>query len=121
MEYKSSRIGYLLSGGRIRSVGVRQGITESEFSYMSDVREWFAQQFRESPVSEDTSLISYFYRCMEEGTEFYYLYDETTGWRCGGVTLDTPLRGKLVPLDSARGAMEEWVEDLKYSSHTMLK
>ena len=59
MEYKSSRIGYLLSGGRIRSVGMRQGITESEFSYMSDVREWFAQQFRESLVSEDMSRSSY--------------------------------------------------------------
>lgn len=115
MENTSSRIGLLL-GGRVRSVLCRNGKGMEFPSTTDEVREWFLQQ---TSINEDRSMIGYFYRCMEEGTEFYYLYDETTGWRCGGVTLDTPLRGKLVSLDEAQEVMEEWVEDLKYREYTV--
>jgi hypothetical protein len=76
-----------------------------------EVMDWFRQQ---AYLDVDNSMLGYFYRCMEEGSEFYYVYDVATGWRCGGVTWDTPLRGHLVGLDEAREAMEGWLEDLKY-------
>ena len=117
MEHISNccRVG-LMVGGHVQSVRCK-GITWTELpSTLDEVREWFLQQ---SHVEEDTSMIGYFYRCMEEGAEFYYLYDESEGWRCGGVTTDTPLRGKLVSLDEAQGMMEEWIEDLKYRVNMM--
>lgn len=79
-----------------------------------DVRSWFAQQ----SVEEDDSYLAFFYRCLEEGSEFYYLYQavgDEVGWRCGGTSWDTPILGRLVPYEEARVAVEDWYEDLKWS------
>lgn len=115
MEDVRSRVGYRI-GDRIRSVRMNRifgGIESVEAigKEEQEVIEWFQQQ---PYTDEDGSMIAYFYRCMDEESEFYYLYDVTTGWQCGGVTWDTPLRGRLVGLNEARETMEGWLEDLKY-------
>lgn len=61
----------------------------------------------------DTSYLAYFYRCLQEGTEFYVLYEPGVGWKAGGTTWDTDLRGRLLPWSEAVEIMEEWWEDLK--------
>ena len=115
MEDVPSRIGYRV-GERVRSIRMNRifggiGHVEAIGSEEKDIMEWFRQQ---PCVDEDKSMLAYFYRCMEEGSEFYYVYEAATGWQCGGVTWDTPLRGRLVGLDEAREAMDAWLEDLKY-------
>ena len=115
MEDVPSRIGYRV-GERVRSIRMNRifggiGHVEAIGSEEKDIMEWFRQQ---PCVDEDKSMLAYFYRCMEEGSEFYYVYEAGTGWKCGGVTWDTPLRGHLVGLEEAREAMEGWLEDLKY-------
>lgn len=115
MEDVPSRIGYRV-GERVRSIRMSRtfgGIDHVEAigGEEKDIMEWFRQQ---PCVDEDKSMLAYFYRCMEEGSEFYYVYEAGTGWQCGGVTWDTPLRGRFVGLDEAREAMEAWLEDLKY-------
>jgi hypothetical protein len=116
MEVARSRIGIQFPSGIVRSLRVDRDafriverIEEGEA-----VREWFEQQ---EQVQEDTSMIGYFYRCMEEGSDLYYVYHEAIGWRCGGVVGDTPLRGGLFSLEVAREVMEQWEEDLKYGAH----
>lgn len=79
-----------------------------------EVCSWFSNQ----SVDEDNSYLAFFYRCLEEGSEFYYLYQTVgdEGWRCGGTTWDTPILGRLVPYEEAREAVEDWSEDLKWSA-----
>lgn len=121
MEDVPSRIGYCV-GNRVRSVRIHPRLQQmSGIGAMKtieligdteqEVKEWFQQQ---PSVEEDRNQIVHFYRCMEEGTEFYYLYESSTGWQCGGVTWNTPLRGRIVPVKEARDEMEKWIEDLKY-------
>ncbi len=50
----------------------------------------------------DHSYLDYFYRCLDEVVEFYYLYEEDVGWKCGCTTRDLPHRGRLV-------ALEDWL------------
>ena len=116
MEHVTSRVGILdRSGYRIRSVRRVQGVASVEEmgSDGDDIRIWFVNQSEE--IGEDNSYIAFFYRCLEEGSEFYYLYEEGVGWRCGGTSWDTPILGRLVPYAEARAAVEEWGEDLKWS------
>ena len=122
MEDVRSRVGYRV-GERVRSIRMNLMVggmdsVEAIGDKEQDVVDWFRQQ---AYLDEDKNMLSYFYRCTEEGSEFYYVYDATTGWQCGGVTWDTPLRGRLVGLDEAREVMEVWLEDLKYQVNGMGK
>ena len=121
MEDAPSRIGYCV-GDRVRSVRIHprfrqmSGIGAIETIKLigdteQEVKEWFQQQ---PSVEEDRTRMVHFYRCMEEGSEFYYLYEPSTGWQCGGVTWDTPLRGRIMSIEDGRDIMEQWIEDLKY-------
>lgn len=116
MDHVPSRIGVLDRGAyRIRSVRRVQGVASLEGmgSTTEEVRSWLRVQ---EEAVEDNSYLAFFYRCLEEGSEFYYLYDlsSTDGWRCGGTTWDTPILGRLVPYEEARVAVEEWSDDLKW-------
>ncbi len=122
MENVSSRVGYRI-GDRVRSIRMNRVFggpdsVEAIGGSEQEVMDWFRQQ---PYTDEDKGMIGYFYRCMEEGSEFYYIYDVVKGWECGGVTGDTPLRGRLVELKEAREVMEEWIEDLKYQEHDKRK
>ena len=112
MRGVACRVGYRI-GERGRSILFPRGADTCMVLTMEkkeEIIEWFRAQ---ENVVDDNCTIAYFYRCMEEGTEFYYIYEED-GWRCGGVTGDTPLRGQLVSKEEAREIMEAWTEDLKY-------
>lgn len=110
-SHVASRVGILLNG-QIWSVRMRR--VEAFPSEVGEIQEWL---FQHPQVEEDSCMIGYFYRCLEEESEFYYIY-ESDGWKCGGVTWDTPLRGRLVPLEEARRLMEQWTEDLKCHINT---
>lgn len=114
MDRSPSRIAVLdRAAYRIRSVRRPQGVVLEEGwieMEKEEVHRWFSSQ----PVEEDDSYLAFFYRCLDEGTEFYYLYQDS-GWRCGGITMDTPILGRLVPYAEAKEAMEDWYEDLKWS------
>jgi hypothetical protein len=52
----------------------------------------------EAVPEEDRSYLDYFYRSLDEQAEFYYLYEQGVGWKCGCTTRDVSIRGRLVPL-----------------------
>jgi hypothetical protein len=114
MDWTPSRIALLdRATHRIRSVRRPQGVVLEELGLTEmdteEVQQWFSCQ----SVEEDNSYLAFFYRCLEENSEFYYVYQES-GWRCGGITLDTPILGRLVPYAEAKAAVEDWYEDLKW-------
>ncbi len=65
-------------------------------------------------VDRDDSYLSYFNRCLTEGSVNYYLYEKGVGWSCGDVTGKTPISSKLLKLSDAIYEMEEWAISLKY-------
>lgn len=119
MDRVPSRVGILDRGAhRIRSVRYVQGVSSLEEmgSNREGIRLWIRNQ---EGVDEDDSYLAFFYRCLNEGSEFYYVYDlsepqEDVGWRCGGTTWNTPILGRLVPYEEARSAIEDWYADLKW-------
>lgn len=119
----ASRVGILdRAAHRIRSVRRPRGVVLEEMGLVGsevegdDVRRWFSNQ---GHADEDDSYLAFFYRCLDEGSEFYYLYQavgDEAGWRCGGTTWDTPILGRLVGYQEARVVVEEWYEDLKWQT-----
>jgi hypothetical protein len=69
-------------------------------------------------VDQDDSYLSYFYRCLTEGSVYYYLYEKGVGWSCGDVTGKTPISSQLVKLSDAIHEMEYWAIGLKYQDTT---
>ncbi len=115
------RVGILYrSAGRIESVRWPEMYSggpwpEWPSGHMEEVRAWIE---RESGVSSDrwntdTSYLAYFYRALQEGTEFYVLWEPGVGWRGGGTTWDTYIKGKLLPWSDVVVIMESWYDSLK--------
>ncbi len=108
----TGRVGILYrSRGIIRSIRIREGeeIAESLLllDRVDDVEEWMKKAnegggAKEDKGEEDRSYLDYFYRCLDEGVEFYYLYEPAVGWKCGCTMRDLPICGRLIE-------MEEWL------------
>ena len=99
-----ARVGVLYRGkGQIQSLRISHGKNIGEelagLASLNQVEEWMEER---KERQEDTSYLAYFYRCLEEQVEFYYLYEAGKGWRVGCTMRELPLRGKLVGL-------EEWL------------
>lgn len=115
------RIGILYRNSNlIKSIRCPTWSMDSEWpeGTVSEIREELERrkgQQRDYVWDEDNSYLSYFYRCLEEGTEIYVLYEAGVGWKAGGTTWDTALRGKLLPWQEAIEILERWFEDLKYT------
>ena len=75
---------------------------------LAEVEEWM-ETVSGGAMVEDHSYLEYFYRCLDEDSEFYYLYEQGVGWACGNTTKDTPIRSKLVRLADAIVDMEQWI------------
>lgn len=81
-----------------------------------DIVEWISTHTVE--LDRDDSYLGYFYRCLQEGSTYYYLYEAGIGWSCGDVTGKSPISSKLVRLSDAIPQMEEWEISLKYQEAT---
>ena len=87
-----------------------QSITE-----LKEIKEWMSLNGLNKDVFDtDDSYLSYFYRCLEEGSTYYYLYEHGVGWACGDVMGKSPISSQLVKLSDAIPEMEEWAISLKY-------
>jgi hypothetical protein len=83
-----------------------------------EIEQWLSDQ-REGPLDHDDSYLGYFYRCLEEGSVYYYLYEHGVGWSCGDVTGKSPISSQLVKLSDAIPEMEEWAISLKYQDPSL--
>ena len=117
-----ARIGILYrKRGYIQSIRVPEGEavadTLVELSGVDEVEDWMKgrkegrggetqerheKKERKERQEKDPSYLDYFYRCLDEDVEFYYLYEESIGWKCGCTMRDLPHRGRLV-------ALEDWL------------
>lgn len=108
---ETARVGVLYRGkGRIQSLRMvhREELGEelAGLHSLDAVEEWMVgiaksgegREGREDQ-EEDRSYLDYFYRCLDEGAEFYYLYECGVGWKVGCTMKDVPVRGRLVGLD----------------------
>jgi hypothetical protein len=78
-----------------------------------EIRQWMEEEGK-GRLDRDRSYLEYFYRCLEEGSVYYYLYEHGVGWSCGDVTGKSPISSKLLKLSDAISEMEEWAISLKY-------
>jgi len=103
----TARIGILYrKRGYIQSIRVPEGEavahTVAELTSVDAVEDWMKGDRKEKGDRKDPSYLDYFYRCLDEVVEFYYLYEEGVGWKCGCTMRDLPHRGRLV-------ALEDWL------------
>jgi len=106
----TARVGLLYRArGYILSIRVPEGETMADrlatMTRKEEVEEWMEERIRVKGTKgdHDPSYFDYFYRCLDEDVDFYYLYDETVGWRCGCTQRELPIRGRLVGL-------EDWLQ-----------
>lgn len=121
----TARVGLLYRArGYILSIRVPEGETVADrlatMTRKEEVEEWMEERIRVSAGTSrastsgagrstsvkgdhDPSYFDYFYRCLDEDVDFYYLYDDTIGWRCGCTQRELPIRGRLVGL-------EDWLQ-----------
>ena len=80
-----------------------------------DVRAWLEQHtgVASRDWDTDTSYVGLFYRALQEGSEFYVLWEPGVGWRGGGTTWDTEVKGKLLMWSDVMVIMESWYDSLK--------
>lgn len=103
---ETARIGILYRGkSHIRSIRIFHpesvGDELAEMDSLGAVEEWMEKSGSERQT--DASYLDYFYRCLDEQVEFYYLYEVGVGWKVGCTMRELPVRGKLVGL-------EEWLQ-----------
>jgi hypothetical protein len=84
-----------------------------------EIRQWMEEEGK-GCLDRDRSYLEYFYRCLEEGSVYYYLYEHGVGWSCGDVTGKSPISSKLLKLSDAISEMEEWAISLKYSESSSI-
>lgn len=127
-----ARVGILYRGaGLIRSFNISHGEVVSlqqgtksigeqldeEWSYLEHnestleyVEEWVNKESK-GKLDIDRNYLDYFYRCLNENSEYYYLYEQGVGWACGNTTIETPIKSQLVRLRDAIPEMEQWMHD----------
>lgn len=125
------RVGILYRGARlIRSfrvshgevVSIEEGVkgmgeilderwshVEQNTGVLESVEEWMDQE-SQGKMEEDRSYLDFFYRCLNEDSEVYYLYEQGVGWACGNTTRETPIKSQLVRLADAIPEMEEFAK-----------
>ena len=81
----------------------------------NEIEQWLVEEGK-GKIDRDDSYLSYFYRCLQEGSVYYYLYEKGVGWSCGDVVGKSPISSKLVKLSDAIPEMEEWAISLKYNT-----
>ena len=82
---------------------------EHNAGVLEEVEEWIDQKSHGN-MEEDRSYLEFFYRCLNEDSEYYYLYEQGVGWACGNTTQETPIKSQLVRLSDAMPEMEEFVK-----------
>lgn len=72
------------------------------------IEEWMKNESN-GKMEKDRGYLDYFYRCLNEDSEYYYLYEQGVGWACGNTTIQSPIKSQLVKLADAIPEMEQWM------------
>lgn len=104
---ETARVGVLYRGkGKIQSLRMvhREELGEelAGLPSLDAVEEWMvgmAKGAEGKDQDDDRSYLDYFYRCLDEDVSWYYLYEDSVGWKVGCTMKDVPVRGRLIRLD----------------------